>query len=329
MRRLDFQELDARSAEFDGAALISPRIDRFCSSTDWILPFQAAFAPDAEPVILELSGGFVALMAVRGERGAPILVPLESGWGLACPLVGPEPLALVATLTRLLETGEIPWEGLVLSGAEDGGLVHTALVQAFSGRHPILRGPTCGRRVASLEGGEDGFLSRRSPAFRASLRRTRRRAAREGLALEYIREATPEQARALHDRVLGVEGRSWKGASGHGIDHGPTLPFYREMMRRLAARGALRVLFASRDGEDVAYVFGGLLGETYRGLQVSFDARFAAESLGNLVQVEMIARLCQEGIRGYDLGTEMAYKHHWAEPGLDTVTLYVLRRPRR
>ena len=50
--------------------------------------------------------------------------------------------------------------------------------------------------------------------------------------------------------------------------------FYQRALPRLAARGALRLSFA-RDGErDVGYVLGGVLGDTYRGLQLSYDADY-------------------------------------------------------
>ncbi len=101
--------------------------------------------------------------------------------------------------------------------------------------------------------------------------------------------------------------------------------FYREMNDRLGARGARRLTFARIDGEDRAYIFGGTFGDTYRGLQFSFDERFAALSLGNLCQLEEVRRLSASGIRRYDLGTEVRYKKRWGEEVVATQSLVVYR----
>jgi CelD/BcsL family acetyltransferase involved in cellulose biosynthesis len=70
-------------------------------------------------------------------------------------------------------------------------------------------------------------------------------------------------------------------------------------------------------------VLGGIFGDTFRGLQLSYHADHRAFELGNVAQIETIAALCAEGVAQYDLGTEMPYKARWAPPGLTTVTLAV------
>ena len=134
------------------------------------------------------------------------------------------------------------------------------------------------------------------------------------------------RASALYPRILAIESRTWKSASGNGADTGSMRAFYADMLPRLAARGGLRVLLVQRDGEDLGYLHGGVVGDHFRGLQVSFDERVRDLSLGNLLQREMIARLCEEGCASYDLGTRSEYKRRWAEEGLQTIT--VLARPR-
>ena len=83
------------------------------------------------------------------------------------------------------------------------------------------------------------------------------------------------------------------------------------------------MVFARLDGEDVAMGFGGILGDTFRGLQMSYDDRFRQLSLGNLIQWSLIEHLVTEGLRLYDLGTDIGYKRRWAEPGMETVALVV------
>ena len=102
--------------------------------------------------------------------------------------------------------------------------------------------------------------------------------------------------------------------------------FYALMLPRLAARGALRCVFARRDGEDVGYLCGGLAGDLFRGLQFSFDDRLRALGLGNALQLEAIEALTQEGVALYDLGAQSEYKAHWGE--LRVASVGVLARPR-
>ncbi len=168
-------------------------------------------------------------------------------------------------------------------------------------------------------------MSRRSRNFRKALRRARRAAEVAGIEFQSCHAAAPAAADALYERISCVETRSWKGRAGVGINSGNMHAFYRDMVPRLAARGLLRVIFAMHEGRDVAYVLGGVLGHTYRGLQFSYDRDYERNSLGNLCQYEQIVELCQEGVTNYDLGTGMDYKRRWAEKTRDSVTLFVVK----
>lgn len=327
---LTFEELEARSADFDARIAETPEIDAFCSSTDWILPARAAFSPSSEPLVLALdgggtaAGGYVALMAVTLEQGAKAAFPIEASWGLASPLAGPRPERLLAALDEALATplaGTPAPQLVVLSGLAVGGQAFNALTRR-RGRGLRL-GPTALRIVADLSGGVDAFLARRTAKFRATTRRARRAAAASGVEYERLLAADLADPAALErawQRCLAVERRCWKaGAELGGIDQGPMHEFYRLMCPRVARRGGLRMVFARRDGVDLAYCFGGLFGRAYRGLQASFDDAFAHESPGVLVHLEMIELLCAEGVTSYDLGSDMEYKRRWGEPGLETV----------
>jgi CelD/BcsL family acetyltransferase involved in cellulose biosynthesis len=100
------------------------------------------------------------------------------------------------------------------------------------------------------------------------------------------------------------------------------------MLPRLAARGALRLMFARHEGRDVAYILGAVAGDTYRGLQFSFDDAYRDDSLGNLAQYHQIAALCDEGVTRYDLGSGFPYKRRWAESGMVTMTLWAFPKRR-
>lgn len=333
MQRLQFADLAAWADGWDALVERTPEVDPFCTSSAWIVPAQAAFCPDALPLIARDERGAVALMSLPiglGRRGA---LPLEAGWGLAAPFAGPEPAAVVELLGELWaasrrEAGEEQVHALFLSGLPAAGAWMRAIRRRFEPRHRIGTASPCQRRVAELAGGIDGFFARRSPKFRANVRRAERLARGEGFAAElHTGQGTQSGALdGLFARVLDVERRSWKGRRGEGIDRGPPRDFYRLIIERLLARGALRLLFVRRGERDVAYVLGGLFGDTYRGLQVSFDEAAAEAAPGNLAQLWMIEALCEEGVGRYDLGTDMPYKRRWAEVEIETVTIAVVPR---
>ena len=327
-RLLSFRQLDQRSDAFDDAVMRSPNnVDYFCSSTDWVLPARTAFARGARPVVLECAAGFVALMSLPLAEGGFGLLPLEASWGLACPFAGADSDALVAALFDVVGQHDPVAHALFLSGLPIRGAVERA-IHREAGRRGWISGTsaTAGRSMACLRGGLDGFLSRRSPGFRAKARRERRIAAREGLTYEFCDDAPTETvALDLYERIQSVERRCWKGLTGNGIDGDPAFTFYRSMILRLAARGRLRLVFARQNDQDIAYVFGGVMGGFYRGLQVSFDDAARRLAPGVLVHLEMIERLSAEGVAVYDLGSEMEYKKRWGEREMTTHTVVVMR----
>jgi hypothetical protein len=321
VQALTLDELAGEAAAFDAAVMASDDIDRFCSSTDWILPAATALMPLRDPWLRRGERGFVALMRAQHPVGA-VLEPLEAMWGLACPVVGPDPVGLAAELAGALD-GRTP---LLVCGLARESLRFSSLARALAPRHQLRLGPVTRRWVASLDGGLDGFLGRRSANFRHALKRTLRRAVERGITVEPV-PVSVDGVGPAYARLLAVEARSWKGESGVGLGVPAMEAFYRHMLPRLAARGALRLAFARRDGEDLAYILGGLFGDTYRGLQFSFVDGYADCSLGNLSQYHQIAALCDEGLARYDLGAEVEYKRRWGEIAHETVALIALPLP--
>lgn len=326
MQPLTLEELDREADAFDGAVDATPHIDHFCSSTRWILPACKALMPQRTSWIFRGQCGHVAMMRGQHPHGWSYVEPLEAMWGLACPLLGPSSRELAQELADLCRARELDWDVMLLSGLPLGSPLFHALVRSLFGRYELFQGQITRRHVASLDGGVDGFLGRRTRNFRKSLRRAERAARDAAIAFEPCHAHDPASALALYERVLAIEARSWKGREGVGINDGPMSAFYRDMLPRLAARDELRILIARQDERDIAFVLGGVCGHTYRGLQFSFDAEYETLSLGNLCQLHQIAALCREGVAFYDLGTTMEYKLRWAESTHDSVALIVRKR---
>jgi hypothetical protein len=311
---LTLQDLDAMAAEYDEAVASGFTLDRFCSSTFWILPAARHLTPGAVPRILRANGAYAVL-----ARSDFWLHPLEATWGLDCPLVGLDPGAAVEIFCVALEL-DPDWSAAVATGISPSSALWKTLGRALARRYAVERGPTARRYVARLEDGLEGFLSRRPASLRKNLEKADRRAKRSGLTFE-----VRDQGDASFERILAVERRSWKGRTGVGIDREPMRSFYRDMNRRLLDRGRRRLTFARLGDEDIAYIFGAVFGDTYRGLQFSFDSRFSSLSPGNLCQLEEIRRLVESGFRRYDLGSEVRYKEKWGEEVVETASLVARR----
>jgi CelD/BcsL family acetyltransferase involved in cellulose biosynthesis len=333
--RLSLDEIEACATDFDRCVDAEPDVDRFCSRSEWILPYQRAFLPERELFVYR--GGrdgrsFAALAAREHESVGLYLEPIENMWCFACPLIGPESVELLEAAiadVSMLQSPEHEGVAMALSGIPESrspeGLL-ARLVQHLDDRYELRAVDSTLRFVASLDGGLDGWLSRRSRSFRKSLRQAQKKAEDEPLQFQHLEITSATDARDLYPRILSIESQSWKSAAGNGVDQGHMRRFYEDMLPRVAARGGLRVLIVTCDGHDAGYLHGALTGDHFRGLQLSYDQRFEHLSLGNLMQREMIERLCDEGARSYDLGTRSDYKRRWAEDGPRTLTL--VARPR-
>lgn len=134
-----------------------------------------------------------------------------------------------------------------------------------------------------------------------------------GIEVEFMPE-TMDRSTALAqlNRIFAIEDQSWKGIAGRGITSAGMREFYQEMIPRLAADGNFRGLYLTQDGQDLAYLFGGIFHDYFRGLQFSFhDERQIG--LGNVCQYYAIGKLSEQGFRAYDLGQGMEYKKRWSE----------------
>jgi hypothetical protein len=307
--RIGIDELAADSAAYDGLVARAHYLDAFCSSSDWVLPAHTALMPPREPWLFRGEGGFVAMATGTHARGFRYAEPLEAAWGLACPVVGVGARAF-AKLCAVESESDV----LLIGGVLDGSPFAAEIARELGRRFALQRGTTTTRHVASLAGGVDGFLSRRSRSLRRGVRRAVGRVADAGIRFETAPSAAVAAVPALYARVLDVEARTWKGIAGVGIAEGGMRPFYASMAERLAARGALRLTFARRDDRDVGYILGGVFGDGYRGLQFGYDAELRHLGLGHACQFHQIEALCREGVQTYDLGTTGGdYKRRWAE----------------
>jgi hypothetical protein len=310
--------------DFDREVAATPGIDRFCSSSTWILAAASALMPPRSPASYRGANGYFAAMRGVHPAGFPYIEPVELAWGLASPLVGRDPAPLAEAVVAVLAARR-DWQLAIITGLTSSGPQRRALDRALPVRWERRAGTPTARHVASLDGGVDGFLSRRSRELRKSLRKSLRTASAAGVTFESVHGATPADAPGLYARIQAVEASSWKAREGVGISTGPMRAFYEHMLPRLCARGQLRLLFARAEGRDIGYILGAVFEGEYRGLQFSYDDARAALGIGGLLQYHQIVELCDEGVTRYDLGTEMEYKRRWAEDVMETEMLVLVR----
>ena len=291
--------------------------DPVCCAPVWNLAYQEVFYPE-RPIFYSASDdSLIVLAEYVTETGEPILTPMEDSWLFGQPLLGDTSPALLAALMPEISarySDGVP--KIFISGIQEQAIFAHTLFNIFSKRYSFYRRASAIEAAASLDGGMDGWLGRRSANHRAKLRKAMRKAREAGITFERIRPNTIN-VDSIYDRMLAIEAKSWKGIDHCGMTEPPSREFYQALIRRQAANGAALVILASRDGEELGFIYGGCAGSIYRGQQFSYAREAESYSLGNLMQMEKVRWLCELGLKRYDMGPvtgpRMGYKKHWTE----------------
>ncbi len=305
-------------------------IDRWCSGPDWVLPAQAAFSTHSDLLIVDCPGGIAGLARYHLDDGRTAIAGLEPMWGFACPLIGPDVVAVAEAVHERLRDED--WTRLLLPGFPEDLDLARAIAGPLSRFGNVMAGPGISRQVADITDA-DRWWTRRSARFRRNLRRAEERATRTGLEfVDLSADLTTTEAPDLVERLVEIETRSWKARPGDGeAPTGLTDPsmqtFYLQMIRRLTSRGRCRAVIATLEGIDVGYILGGVRNRQYRGLQLGYTTDVAELSVGHLLQLREIRHLSVGGLaRTYDLGMDMEYKRAWADRLIGSVTVTLDRR---
>lgn len=319
MNRLTLEEFRTRTAEFDRAVAATPGLEPFCSSALWQLAAHDHLRQDPPRRHLIVENGGAWLVFAGGNQPG-LLLPFEASWGFASPVVGPPPalasLIIEAAAAERQERGQKL--ALCITGLDREGALHRMIRDLRTAQRFYQEAEGTDGLSIDLADGVEGWLARRSRKFRRTLA-----AAEKTCAELEIVDASREAPAELYERILAIQRRTYKWAEGTDIFQIPAYAaFYRALLDRFAAGGGLRLLFAHRDGEDLAHIFGAVSGATYRGLQMSYvdDARDLG--LGNFLQLENLRRCEAENITRYDLGMVSPYKERWADRRDERVTVY-------
>jgi len=314
------ERLDHANSLLNQVAGDTEQVDPFCCRSEWQFSFHEAFSPNRKLYFRNSHSSLIAFAGYELPNIGYILEPIESYWRFGCPLLGPDAVELLSSL--LLEEPICHARPFVLlSGLIPGSSLFIKVLTIFKRDYEIIRLEPSVFRCASLAGNVDGYLSRRSANLRRNIRRAVLQLADRDVVFERCLPMSIEHADETYARILTVEETSWKGIGQCGITVQPFRDFYRLMLRRLSLSGMGRVIFARDGGLDIGFIFGGITRGHYRGLQFSYAEDWSSYSVGNLLQLENVKWLCEEGIARYDLGQAMGYKVRWAELEFQTENL--------
>lgn len=318
MRSLSYAEFCGTAGHYQASVAKTPEIAEFCTGPIWQQAAHDALhgiGEEANHLIVEDGGQWLTFV----EREQPrVFFPLESAWMFGCPLVG-EPARVVALLRDIpgkLVEGPI---GFCVGGVRKEGQLRRELESIREATLQFEVFPTTDCMILDLADGVDRWLQRRSKKFRKSLRQN------TGLAGLEIDDASETEPDALIERIIRLQRRTYKWREGTDIfQMKQYADFYEAIIRRLHASGELRVLFATEEQEDVAYIFGGVTGHVYRGFQMSYVESAKERGIGNALQLENIRRAAAAGITRYDLGMHSPYKDRWADTREEYVGVFVV-----
>ena len=310
--------LDRPQSLWNKLAIQTRQQDPFCCSPSWQLSFHDAFSPKRRLLIRHSDDSLVAFAEKIFSPEDIYLTPIEPRWFFGNNVLGPKGTELLRDTLIDIERHYAPtFPKIMISAIPPQGAVYKKLRKNFPVGFVFSRHSLETQCAASLAGGMDGFLSRRSANHRRKLRKQSRRAAEKGVTFERYGPTAISEIDAIYRRMLSVELSSWKGIGQCGMAERQPKKFYHTMFRRMTASQGARIMFARHEDKDIGFIFGGMVGDIYRGQQFSFDDDWSDVSIGNLLQLEQIKWLCEEGARRYDMGPlqgyRMDYKRHWTE----------------
>ena len=213
---------------------------------------------------------------------------------------------------------------LSLQRVPAGEELAAVLRSAGSGRLVSVRSASCNR--VDLLGSWDDYLSTRSRECRAGFPRKWKRLATVGDVTFESLAPDPDHAARLLGEFMRVEASSWKFGADSAVATHPRLEeFFRDLTRRFAARGQVRMCFLRCDGRAVAAQLGLQYGGRIWELKVGYDQRWGAASPGRLLLWQMLRDAFARGLKAYEfLGAGDGQQTAWStsQQSLQTFAFY-------
>ncbi|MEN6495924.1 MAG: GNAT family N-acetyltransferase [Thermoguttaceae bacterium] len=176
---------------------------------------------------------------------------------------------------------------------------------------------------------EEQFLQRLGKNFARKLRQNRRKVEGTAEAAFSTVSTLPELEQAYED-FLKAEASSWKGQQGTCtalLFDQPMREFYRQLMRRLAARQRCEIHLLRLDDRPIAGQYTLVTGDTVYVLKIGYDGDYARLSPGVVLQ-DRLFRYCanRPSIQRLDFTTDMPWMKNW-QPTREDVFDWICFRP--
>ena len=185
--------------------------DPFSCGPAWQLSYWYQRLTSGPLFIRQTSNEVLVFKIVDGPQQALRLEAPENNWFFGCNILGRHAAELLRESLIEIErefAPRFPW--ICISGTWPSGRLAKDLTRYFKSDFDFDWSRNRVQCAASLRGGWDGYLGRRSPNTRRNIRKQLRRADEAGVAFERHCPGHLE-ADLLFDRMLAVELQSWKG----------------------------------------------------------------------------------------------------------------------
>ncbi len=273
----------------------------------WTLAASAAFA--GQPNVVTC-----------GDSELEGVAPLVRNGGLlelaGCGPTG-EPVDLLASspeaLGRLAEEVARARLPLLLERVPADSPTSAALREAFAGRARLHASEKVGFPVLALDERWSEPGGGLSSSRRSAMRRSRRKAEKQGEIEVELLSPAPAEVSDLLDLAFEIEARSWKGEAGTALLMVPRMnDFYRRFASELASRGQLRIDLLKVGGRAVAMQYGAVWDRRHWLFKIGYDAKYSFASPGQLLLAESIAAAAKAGLTHYELfGSAASWTEAW------------------
>jgi CelD/BcsL family acetyltransferase involved in cellulose biosynthesis len=204
---------------------------------------------------------------------------------------------------------------LLLQRLQAEGPELPALRAAARGRGRLLELGAAAAPVVRIAGDWDSWSARLSSRRRQDYRRARRRLQERGAVQLQILSPTTDSVDAQLAELMQVESAGWKGARGSALLANAALGnFFRDLSRRLAARGTLRICFLRVDGRAIAAQLCVEHAQRWWVLKIGYDETWADYSPGVQLMWDVLRHAFGLKLRSVELlGTAEPWLGIWTD----------------
>jgi len=230
---------------------------------------------------------------------------------------------LSTLLAELRARGD--WDLLWLAKLPAHSPTLKALELALPGQFPWRVAGTQVSPCLAISTPWETFFRGKTQRFRKTCRNIENRIERAGKVAVETHHAVDPDGPVFAD-LMEVAYQSWKTARGLSLATMPGMPrFFRELTRRAAANGWLRLWILRLDGRAIATEYQIAAGGVVHALRADFDAAAADLSPGSSLNFRIARALFERGdVREYDMGPGTNdYKLRWATGARETAGLEI------